>query len=235
VETLLDALAEAVRLLASGDAETVEILLRSLRVSLAATAIACAVALPAAYGLAFGRFRGRGLLVATVNTGMGLPPVVVGLVVTVFLWRSGPLGELELLYTTTGMVIAQALIAAPLVCAFAVAALQGGVDPGLRLQLRGLGATRLRLALALLREARLGLCAAAMAGFGAALSEVGAAMMVGGNIAGETRVLTTGAVLATSRGDFALALALGLVLLIVAFAVTAMLTVLQQRAAPLRA
>ena len=235
MDTLLDALAEAVRLLASGDPETIEILLRSVRVSLAATVIACAVALPAAYVLAFGRFRGRGLLVAVVNTGMGLPPVVVGLVVTVFLWRSGPLGGLGLLYTTTGMVAAQALIAAPLVCAFAVAALQGGVDPGLRLQLRGLGATRLRLALALLREARLGLCAAAMAGFGAALSEVGAAMMVGGNIAGETRVLTTGAVLASSRGDFALALALGLVLLAVAFAVTAVLTVLQQRAAPLRA
>jgi tungstate transport system permease protein len=234
METLGDALAEAARLLWQRDPETVEILLRSLRVSLLATAIACAVALPFAYALAFGRFRGRRPALAVVNTGLGLPPVVVGLVVTVFLWRSGPLGGLGLLYTTTGMVIAQALIAAPLVCAFATAALQGGVDPDLRLQLRGLGATRLRLALALVREARLGLLAAAMAGFGAALSEVGAAMMVGGNIAGETRVLTTGAVLATSRGDFDLALALGLVLLLVAFAVTAVLTALQQRAAPLR-
>jgi tungstate transport system permease protein len=234
METLGDALAEAARLLWQRDPETIEILLRSLRVSLLATVIACAVALPVAYALAFGRFRGRRAALAVVNTGLGLPPVVVGLVVTVFLWRSGPLGGLGLLYTTTGMVIAQALIAAPLVCAFAVAALQGGVDPDLRLQLRGLGATRLRLALALGREARLGLLAAAMAGFGAALSEVGAAMMVGGNISGETRVLTTGAVLATSRGDFDLALALGLVLLLVAFAVTAVLTVLQQRAAPLR-
>jgi tungstate transport system permease protein len=234
METLGDALAEAARLLWQRDPETIEILLRSLRVSLLATVIACAVALPCAYGLAFGRFRGRRVALAGVNAGLGLPPVVVGLVVTVFLWRSGPLGGLGLLYTTTGMVIAQALIAAPLVCAFATAALQGGVDPDLRLQLRGLGATRLRLALALVREARLGLLAAAMAGFGAALSEVGAAMMVGGNIAGETRVLTTGAVLATSRGDFDLALALGLVLLLVAFAVTAVLTVLQQRAAPLR-
>jgi tungstate transport system permease protein len=234
MSTLLDALAEAGRLLWQRDPETVDILLRSLCVSLAATLIACAVAVPAAYGLAFGRFRGRRPSLAVVNTGMGLPPVVVGLVVTVFLWRSGPLGGLGLLYTTTGMVIAQALIAAPLVCAFATAALQGGVDPELRLQLRGLGATRLRLALTLVREARLGLCAAAMAGFGAALSEVGAAMMVGGNIRDETRVLTTGAVLATSRGDFDLALALGLVLLLVAFAVTFALTLLQQRAAPLR-
>jgi tungstate transport system permease protein len=158
---------------------------------------------------------------------MGLPPVVVGLVVTVLLWRSGPLGAFGLLYTPTAMVVAQALIATPVVVALVAAALQQ-VDPEFLVQMQGLGATRARALLALLGEARLPLLAAVMAAFGAVVSEVGAAQMVGGNIAGETRVLTTAAVLATSRGEFALAIAFGLVLLLIAFLVNLCLTLAGQ-------
>jgi tungstate transport system permease protein len=161
---------------------------------------------------------------------MGLPPVVVGLFVTVLLWRSGPLGPLGLLYTPLAMVGAQAVIATPVVVALSATALQQ-VDPDFRPQLEALGATRVRSFAALLGEARLPLLAATMAGFGAVVSEVGAAIMVGGNIEGETRVLTTAAVLATSRGQFALAIALGLVLLLLVFAVNLVLTVAQQRQA----
>jgi tungstate transport system permease protein len=159
---------------------------------------------------------------------MGLPPVVVGLFVTVLLWRSGPLGELGLLYTPTAMVVAQAGIATPVVAALTAAALQQ-VDPDFVVQMRALGATRPRALAALLAEARLPLLAAGMAGFGAVVSEVGAAQMVGGNIEGETRVLTTAAVLATSRGEFSLAIAFGIVLLAIAFGVNLAATVVQQR------
>jgi tungstate transport system permease protein len=183
---------------------------------------------PLGTALALGRFPGRPVLLATANTGMGLPPVVVGLFVTVLLWRSGPLGAFGLLYTPTAMVVAQALIATPIVSALTAAALQQ-VDPDFLLQMRALGATRARALRALLAEARLPLLAAALAGFGAVVSEVGAAQMVGGNIAGQTRVLTTAAVLATSRGQFALAIAFGLVLLAIAFAVNLFVTLVQQR------
>jgi tungstate transport system permease protein len=227
MDVLWDALVEAFRLLLSGDAETWEIIGRSLRISLTATALALLLGLPVGAALAFGRFRGRRVALALVNTGMGVPPVVAGLVVTVMLWRSGPLGALGLLYTPTAMVIAQTAIALPLVAGFSTAALQH-VDPDFRVQMQALGATRARALLALLDEARLGLLAAAMAGFGAVVSEVGAAQMVGGNLDGQTRVLTTAAVLATSRGQFALALALGIILLVIAFAVNLVLTAVQQ-------
>jgi tungstate transport system permease protein len=161
---------------------------------------------------------------------MGLPPVVVGLFVTVLLWRSGPLGGLDLLYTPTAMIVAQAGIATPVVAALTAAALQQ-VDPEFLVQLRAVGATRGRALAALLAEARLPLLAAGMAGFGAVVSEVGAAQMVGGNLQGETRVLTTAAVLATSRGQFSLAIAFGLVLLAIAFGVNLAATLTQQRQA----
>jgi tungstate transport system permease protein len=153
---------------------------------------------------------------------------VVGLVVTVALWRSGPLGHLELLYTPSAMVVAQAAIGTPLVAGISAAALQQ-VDPDFRVQMQALGASRLRSLWAVAVEARLPLLAAVMAGFGAAVSEVGAAMMVGGNIAGETRVLTTAAVLETSKGNLAVAVAFGLILLLLAFAVNLVLTLAQQR------
>ena len=227
---LLDGLREAARLLLTGDEDTWSITALTLRVSLIATAVALLLGVPLGTVLALGRFGGRRVLLAAANTGMGLPPVVVGLFVTVLLWRSGPLGALGLLYTPTAMVIAQAVIATPIVAALTAAALQQ-VDPGFLLQMRALGATRTRATGALLAEARLPLLAAGLAGFGAVVSEVGAALMVGGNIQGETRVLTTAAVLATSRGQFALAIAFGLVLLAIAFAVNLLVTLAQQREA----
>jgi tungstate transport system permease protein len=230
VDVLLNGLLEALRLLLTGDEDTWAITALTLRVSLTATAVALLLGVPLGTGLALWRFRGRRAMLAAANTGMGLPPVVVGLFVTVLLWRSGPLGALGLLYTPTAMVIAQAGIATPIVAALTAAALQQ-VDPEFLLQMRALGATRLRALTALVGEARLPLLAAGLAGFGAVVSEVGAAQMVGGNIAGETRVLTTAAVLATSRGQFALAIAFGLVLLAIAFAVNLAVTVVQQRQA----
>jgi len=227
MDVLWDGLRDAVGLLTGGDAQTYEILWRSLRISLAATAIAFSLGVPLGALLAFGRFPGRRPILAAINTGMGMPPVVVGLVVTVFLWRSGPFGSLELLYTPTAMVIAQASIALPLVAGISAAALQH-VDPDFRVQMEALGATPARALWAVAVEARLPLLAAIMAGFGAVISEVGAAMMVGGNIEGDTRVLTTAAVLAASRGDFALAIAFGLILVAIAFAVNLVLTTAQQ-------
>lgn len=231
MDVIWDAIRDAIRLLAGGDQQTYEIIWLSLRVSVSATAIAFALGLPIGMLLAFGRFRGRWPVLALVNTGMGLPPVVVGLVVTVLLWRSGPLGDLGLLFTPTAMVIAQASIGAPLVAGLSAAALQH-VDPDFRVQMQAIGASPARALWEVAVEARLPLIAAGMAAFGALISEVGAAMMVGGNIAGETRVLTTAAVLEASRGEFALAVALGLILLTVAFTVNLALTTLQQRGRP---
>jgi len=230
MDVVWNALIEAFHLLLSGDAQTWEIIFRSLRISLTATALALALGLPVGALLAFGRFPGRRVALAVVNTGMGVPPVVAGLVVTVMLWRSGPFGALGLLYTPTAMVIAQTAIALPLVAGLSAAAL-GHVDPEFRLQMQALGAGRVRSLWAVALEARLPLLAAGMAGFGAVISEVGAAIMVGGNIAGETRVLTTAAVLEASKGAFALALALGIILLVIAFAVNLVLTTVQQHGA----
>ena len=227
MDVLLDGLVEALRLLATGDEDTWAITALTLRVSLGATAVALLVGVPLGTAVAVARFPGRRVLLAGANTGMGLPPVVVGLFVTVLLWRSGPLGAFGLLYTPTAMIVAQTAIATPIVVALAAAALQQ-VDPDFLVQCHGLGATRTRALLALLGEARLPLLAAAMAAFGAVVSEVGAAQMVGGNLAGETRVLTTAAVLATSRGQFSLAIAFGLILLLIAFAVNLVLTLAQQ-------
>lgn len=228
MDVLLDGLVEAWRLLLTGDADTWEITALTLRVSLTATAVALVLGVPLGALVALTGFRGRRVVLAAANTGLGLPPVVIGLFVTVLLWRSGPLGAFGLLYTPTAMIVAQAAIATPIVVALAATALQQ-VDPDFLVQMQGLGATRAKALLALFGEARLPLLAAAMAAFGAVVSEVGAAQMVGGNLAGETRVLTTAAVLATSRGEFALAIAFGLVLLLIAFAVNLALTLAQQR------
>jgi tungstate transport system permease protein len=226
------ALLKAFGLLLSGDAETWRVTLLSLRVSLTATAISLLVGVPLGTWLALARFPGRRLLLALVNTGMGMPPVVAGLVLTILLWRTGPLGELRLLYTPTAIVIAQVALSLPIVAGLSVAAIQQ-LNPRLRLQILALGATRLQYLWCLVREARLPLLAAVMAGFGAVISEVGAAMMVGGNIQGQTRVLTTATVLETSRGNFDLALALGLILLALVYAVSLTLTWIQQRDRPL--
>lgn len=228
MDVVLEALEGALRLLLGGDGTTYQVLWRSLRISMSAALLALVLGSPLGFLLGLGRFPGRRTLYTLINTGMALPPIVVGLVVTVLLWRSGPLGGLGLLYTPTAMIIAQAAIAFPVVVALSAAALQQ-VDPELAVQMRGLGAGRLRALYEVAREARLPMLAVAMAAFGAAVSEVGAALMVGGNLVGETRVLTTAAVLEASRGRFAAALAFGLVLLIIALLVNLALTVLQQR------
>jgi tungstate transport system permease protein len=232
MDLFASAVVQALRLLLSGDAETWQITLLSLRVSLTATVISLLVGVPLGTWLALARFPGRGLLLALVNTGMGMPPVVAGLVITILLWRTGPLGQLRLLYTPTAIIIAQVVLALPIVIGLTVAAIQQ-LNPRLRLQILALGATRWQYLWLLAREARLPLLAAAMAGFGAVISEVGAAMMVGGNIQGQTRVLTTATVLETSKGNFDLALALGLILLLLVYAVNLTLTWIQQRGRPL--
>lgn len=208
--------------------ELSEITLLSLRVSGAATLLSVLIGLPFGTLLALKNFPGRGFLLTLVNTGMALPPVVVGLAVAMTLWRSGPLGSLRLIYTPTAIVIAQVIIAAPVVTGLTAAAPQA-LDPRLRLQLLGLGASRLQMVLQLWREARLLLLAALMAGFGSVISEVGASMMVGGNIRHQTRVLTTAIVLETNKGEFERAIALGALLLVITFLINYALTWIQQR------
>jgi tungstate transport system permease protein len=208
--------------------DVIETIVLSLRVSGIATLIAVLVGIPLGAFIALRRFRGRALAIALVHTGFALPPVVIGLFVFMFLSRNGPAGDLQLLFTPTAMILAQALLAAPYVTGITLAAVQA-VPADVRLQARALGASPLRAVLTHMREARLGLVAAVIAGFGAVISEVGAVMMVGGNIAGETRVMTTAIVLETRRGNFRTALTLGLVLLAIAFVVNAALTLAQQR------
>ncbi|HEX7125751.1 MAG TPA: ABC transporter permease [Thermodesulfobacteriota bacterium] len=228
MDLVWDGIRQAFWLLVTGDPEVVAVTWLSLRVSGTATLVSLVVGIPIGTLLALTRFPGRSVLLAAVNTGMGMPPVVVGLFVTILLWRSGPLGILGLLYSPTAMVVAQVIIAAPMVTGLTVAAMQG-LDPRLRLQLLGLGASRPQLLLSLWKEARLPLLAAVMAGFGAVISEVGAVMMVGGNIKGQTRVLTTATVMETARGNFDVAIALGLILLLLAYLVNLGLTMIQQR------
>ena len=177
--------------------------------------------------LALSVFRSRGLVLSVVNTGMALPPVVAGLAIALMLWRSGPLGDLNLIYTPTAIVIAEVVIATPVILGLAAAGI-GQLDPRLQVQLQGLGASRYQTVWWLWREARLSLLAALMAGFGSVISEVGAAMMVGGNISGQTRVLTTAIVLDVGRGDFGTAIELGGILLALAFLVNGVLTWAQQ-------
>lgn len=231
MQMILDGLREAIRLLATLDPEVVRILLLSLSVSGTATLVALLIGLSGGAALAFLRFPGRNVVVAAVNTGMGVPPVVVGLFVSILLWRNGPLGVLELLYTPTAMIIAQVAIATPIVMGISLAALQA-LPETLRWQAIGLGASRFQTVWILVREARLPLLAAVMAGFGGVISEIGASIMVGGNIKGYTRVLTTATVMETSRGNFEIAIGLGILLLALTFAVNAALTRIQQRKRP---
>jgi len=228
VDLLWAGVREALRLLLTGDREVVAILLLSLQVSGLATLVSLAVGIPAGAALALLRFPGRTLVVSVVNAGMGLPPVVVGLFDTLLLWRSGPLGAWEILYTPAALVLAQAVIAAPIVMGITLAAVQN-VPEKFRLQLLGLGASRLQMVRVVLREARLPMLAAVMAGFGGIISEIGASMMVGGNIKGQTRTLTTAMVLETGKGNFEIAIALSILLLVLVFVVNWVLTSIQQR------
>ncbi len=231
MELIWEGIREAVRLLFTLDPEVLQITLLTLALSGLATLVSLALGIGAALVLALTRFPGRGLLISLVNTGMGLPPVVVGLFVTILLWRNGPLGALHLLYTPVAIVIAQAVIATPIIAGLSLAALQQ-LPTNLRLQILTLGATRPQMVWLLIKEARLPLMAAVMAGFGGVISEVGASIMVGGNIKGSTRVLTTATVMETSKGNFDLAIALSVILLALAFGVNAALTHIQQRRRP---
>jgi tungstate transport system permease protein len=228
LDLIWEGLKEAFALLVSGDPEIVRITLLSLQASLMATGASLLIGVPLGTTIALSRFPGRQFVVSIVNTGMGLPPVVAGLMVSIFLWRSGPLGELRLIYTPWAISIAQTAIASPLVTGLTIAAIQQ-LNPKLRLQILGLGASRIQLLPILLREAKLPLLAAVMAGFGAIISEVGASMMVGGNIKGQTRVLTTATVMEVSKGNFDVAIALSVILLLLMYLVNVGLTYAQQR------
>ena len=218
METLIDALRESLRLLTSFDPALLEVVGLTLRVTGGALVLATLIGLPlgAALGLR-DRVPAGGCLLPIIYTGMGLPPVVVGLFVYLLLSNRGPLGGLGWLFTPTAMVVAQTIIALPLIIGLTLTALRS-IDPTVKLQVRSLGATRAQLAWTMMLEARLGVLAAVIAAFGGIISEVGAVMLVGGNIEGQTRVLTTAIVLETRRGNFALALALGIILLALAFA-----------------
>jgi tungstate transport system permease protein len=232
VDLIWEGIVTAIRLLLARDPEMVRVTLLSLQVSGAATLISLFIGIPLGTALALSRFPGRNFVVSLVNTGMGMPPVVVGLFVMIMIWRSGPLGYFQILYTPTAMVIAQTIIAAPMVTGISLAAI-GSLNPKLRLQILALGATRWQMLWLLMRETRLPLLAAVMAGFGAVVSEVGASMMVGGNIMGQTRVLTTATVMEASKGNFGLAIALSMILMLVIYGVNLQLTYIQQRRRPL--
>ncbi|HSF05800.1 MAG TPA: ABC transporter permease [Methylomirabilota bacterium] len=230
MDLIVEGFRQALGLLLGADPEIWAILWLSLQVSSTATGLALLIGIPAGVVLALTRFPGRTLLVSSVNAGMGLPPVVVGLFVTILLWRSGPFGAWEILYTPTAIIIAQAVIASPIVTGITLAAVQN-VPEMFRLQLLGLGASRGQMIWVVLREARLPMLAAVMAGFGGIISEIGASMMVGGNIKGQTRTLTTAMVLETGKGNFDVAIALAILLLTLVFLVSWALTSIQQRRA----
>lgn len=228
MELILDGLRKAFYMLITGDPEVFQITFLTLRVSGTATLISLLIGIPIGTLLALTKFPGRRLILSIVNTGMGLPPVVVGLWISIFLWRSGPLGFLNILYTPTAIIIAQAVIASPIVIGLTSAAIQQ-IDPKLRLQIKALGTTKLQYLWFLLKEARFSLLAAVIAGFGAVVSEVGASMMVGGNVKGLSRVLTTATVMEVSKGNFDVAIALSAILVLVAYLTTLWLTLLQQK------
>jgi len=228
MDVFIQGIVQAFQLLIHGDPEVLRIGALSLAVSLSATAISLLIGVSLGTALGLTRFVGRRFLVSLINTGMGTPPVVVGLVVTILLWRNGPLGVLHLLFTPQAMVIAQVIISLPIITGFTMASIQQ-VDPKLRLQMLALGASRLQLLWLLIKETRLPLLAAVMAGFGAIISEVGASMMVGGNIKGQTRVFTTAIVQETGKGEFGLAMALSIILMVLVFFVNLALTTIQQK------
>jgi tungstate transport system permease protein len=228
VDLLWQGILKALLLLVKLDSEVLRIAWLSIEVSGSAVLLSLLIGVPLGMLLALTKFPGRQLLLTLVNTGMGLPPVVVGLFIAIVLWRSGPLGWLELMYTPIAMIMAQVIIALPIVAGLTTAAIQQ-INPKLRLQALALGATKLQMLWTVLKEARLPTLAALMAGFGGVISEVGAVMMVGGNIKGETRVLTTATVMETRMGHFDVAIALSVILLALTFAVNYVLTVIQQR------
>jgi tungstate transport system permease protein len=228
MDLIFEGIKKAFYLLITFDPEVMKITFLSLEVSGSATLISLLIGISTGVVVALSEFPGKRIAVSLINTGMGLPPVVVGLFVTIFLWRNGPLGFLGVLYTPTAMILAQVVIATPIVMGITLAAIQQ-LPKKLRLQILALGATRLQMVWILIKEAKLPLMAAVMAGFGGVISEVGASIMVGGNIKGYSRVLTTATVMETSRGNFDIAIALGIILLLLAYFINLILTQIQQR------
>ncbi len=231
MDLILEGIKKAFVLLFTLDPEVMAITFLSLRVSGSATLISLVIGISGGTFIALTDFPGKRLLVSLVNTGMGLPPVVVGLFVSILLWRSGPLGFLGILYTPVAMIVAQSVIATPIVMGITLAAIQQ-LPKKMRLQILALGATKAQMVWVLIKEAKLPLLAAVMAGFGGVISEIGASIMVGGNIKGYSRVLTTATVMETSRGNFDVAIALSVILLFLAYAINLILTHIQQRERP---
>ena len=231
MDLILEGIKRAFWLLVTFDPEVMSITFLSLKMSGLATLISLFIGVSSGALIALWQFPGKKIIVGLVNTGMGLPPVVVGLFVSIFLWRSGPFGFLELLYTPMAIVVAQSVIATPIVMGITIASLQQ-LPRKLKLQILALGATRIQMVWMLIKEAKLPLLAAVMAGFGGVISEVGASIMVGGNIKGYTRVLTTATVMETSKGNFDIAIALGIILLLLAYVINLILTYVQQRERP---
>jgi tungstate transport system permease protein len=225
---IIDGIKQAFLLLIHGDHQMLQIASLSLVVSGTATLLSLIIGVPLGSWLGLSKFPGRRIIVSLVNTGMGAPPVVIGLIVSIFLWRNGPLGFFQLMYSPGAMIIAQVLIAFPVVAGFTLAAIQQ-LDPKLKLQITSLGVSNIQMVWQLLIEARLLLMAAVIAGFGAVISEVGASMMVGANITGQTRILTTAIVGENSKGNYGLAIALSIILLTLVYLVTLALTLIQQR------
>ena len=228
MDLIFEGIKKAVWLLVSFDPEVLGITFLSLKVSGTATLISLFIGISVGASVALTRFPGRRIVVSLINTGMALPPVVVGLFVTISLWRNGPLGFMGILYTPLAMIVAQTVIATPIVTGITLAAVQQ-LPAKLRLQILALGATRLQMLWILIKEAKLSLLAAVMAGFGGVISEVGASIMVGGNIKGYSRVLTTATVMETGRGNFDVAIALSIILLLLAYLINLVLTQVQQR------
>jgi tungstate transport system permease protein len=228
MDTILQGFVSAFRLIVALDPEMADIIFLSLRVSGLALLLAASLGVPLGALLALKRVPCRGLVLSLLHTGMGLPPVVAGLFLYLFLSRSGPLGFMELLYTPSAMVIAQTILAFPIVTSLTHAAIIG-VDPVIRLAAQTLGATPFQEALTITAEARYGIMAAIIAAFGRVSAEVGAVLMVGGNIARYTRVMTTTIALETDKGNFDLGIALGLILLTLSFLVNLALRAVQRR------
>ena len=228
MDLLLDGLKKAVEMVLTGDREILAVTLLTLRVSLTAIFISMLIGIPLGVTLGLSNFPGKKIILVLINIGMSLPPVVAGLWITIFLWRSGPLGDYALLYSPTAIVMAQVLVSLPIITGLTCTAFQQ-IDSKLLLQIKALGATKAQTIWLLLKETKIGILAAIMAGLGRVLAEVGAAMMVGGNILNDTRILTTSIVMEVSKGNFDVALALSFILMSLALFITFCLTWLQQR------
>ncbi|MFT8315101.1 MAG: ABC transporter permease [Clostridium sp.] len=226
MDMIIRGIIQAFQLLISGDRDILNIVIVTLKVSGIATLISVIIGVPLGTWMALKEFKGKNILSSLVNFGMGLPPVVVGLIVSLMLWRYGPLGDMQIMYTVPAMIIAQTLVASPIITGLSFAAILN-INSKLRLQLLSLGAEPLQVSLILIKEAKLGLMAAVIAGFGRVISEVGASMMVGGNIKGKTRILTTAIVLEVDKGNYDIAIVIALILLLITYVIVSLLTFLQ--------